>query len=65
MNDNSLIAIALALAAGGGITVCVVYWSVTSDLSYPFPRAIQLACIGGSLALGGAVCFAIAAFLGG
>jgi hypothetical protein len=61
------IAIAFALAMLGllGIVVSFGFWSKHAPSRTPFPVSIRFAAIGGWLALAGALCFAVAAFLGG
>ena len=59
--------IALLLAGAGvlGLVVSFRFWAKYHPARVPFPRLITLAAIGGWLALAGALCFAVAAFLGG
>lgn len=58
-------AILLTIVAVVLIGPCLVYWQRAHPWHWLFPRSIRLAFLGGVLALAGAVCFAIAAFLGG
>lgn len=59
--------IALLLACIGvlGLVVSFGFWSRHHQARSPFPPSIRFAGIGGWLALAGALCFAVAAFLGG